>query len=81
MPRTLPVPVPQGRSRGRSRGRPRRSRRQKQEHVDGGHSIGGGELIDWTVAANSMANALNQNRRENEQRIGGSDPSKKKRGK
>ncbi len=52
----------QKRPRKRGRGHPRCSRGQKQEDVDRGHSVGGGELIDWTVAANSMANALNQNR-------------------
>ena len=36
--------------------------------------------MDWTVTANLMANALNQNRRENEQRIIGSGPSKRRRG-
>ncbi len=46
VPGTLPAPVPRGRPRGRGRGRPRRSRGQRQEYDDGGHSIGGGELID-----------------------------------
>ncbi len=35
--------------------------------------------MDWTVVANFMANVLNQNRRENEQRIAESDPSKRRR--
>ncbi len=80
MPGTLPALVLRGRPRGKGRGRLRRSRGQRQEHDDGGHSVGGGELMNWTVAANSMANALNQNRRENEQRIVGSGPSKRRRG-
>ncbi len=80
VPKTLPASVPRGRPRGRDRGRPRCSRGQRQEHIDGSHSVGRGELMDWIVAANLMANVLNQNRRENEQRIARSGPLKRRRG-
>ncbi len=66
VPGILPASVPRERPRGRDRGCPWHSRGQRQEYVDGGHSVGGGELMYWTVAANSTANILNQNRRENE---------------
>lgn len=82
----LPAPVPSegliiqnavwGRPRKRSRGCLQRSRRQKQEHIDESY-VNRGELIDWIVIVNSMANVLNQNRRENKQCIAGSGLLKK----
>lgn len=69
----------QGKSRRRGRGYLRYFRGQRQECVNGSY-ISRGELIDWTVAANSMTNTLNQNKRRNEQCIAGSDSLKRKRG-
>ncbi len=66
VPGTLLALVPQERPRGKDKSCLRRSKGQKQEHVDRSYSVGGGELMDWTVATNSIANTLNQNRRKNE---------------
>ncbi len=37
---TLSAPIPRGRPREKGRGRPQRSRGKRQEHDDGGHSVG-----------------------------------------
>ncbi len=46
VPGTLPAPVLQERLRRRDRGRPRHSREQREDHINGGHSVGGNELMD-----------------------------------
>lgn len=45
--------------------------------MDGGY-IGRGELIDWKIVVNLMANILNKNRWENKQCITRSGSSKKR---
>ena len=53
----------QGRLERKNTGWPRFFKEQKQgQECVGRSQIIGGELMDWTIVANSMTSALNQNR-------------------
>lgn len=69
---TLPAPasnLAQRRVRGRNKSQSQLSRRQRQKQDRIGESqVDGDKLMDWTRIANLMANILNQNKLQTEQR-------------